>query len=58
MTKRRALISITLLDHDRVRIGEARFALDHAHAERGKALPRIVRRDGRDDAMDVIDARR
>ena len=37
-----------------VAIREARRALDHAHAEAGEALLGIVRRDRRDDAVDVL----
>ena len=43
----------TVADHDGVAILEARRALDHPHAEAGEALLGIVRRDRRDDAVDV-----
>ena len=39
---------------DRELVEEARLSLDHAHAQAGHALDGIVRRDGGDDAMDVI----
>ena len=45
---------LDVTDHHGAAILEASGALDHAHAEAGEALLGIVRRDRRDDAMDVI----